>query len=682
MIMWHVIKKIIKQVLFSVPVVKNYIYGIRLAPRYIRSGDMNCVSQFVCKFHRQLYLERIHHIKGHQIGALICKIDIHPIKNDSFFYSIDCFKSLAIREHTLGNYTVDYAEVVASALAERSLQHQNQKTEFSYEEQIVRDALRGYLERCKQIPEIEVKFNKQMMAIDSLFERPAKTFFEALQRILFFNQFLWQTGHTLNGLGHLDWILEELYVHDLETMVMTREEAKLLLKDFFTALHEYYWFKSNVLMGDTGQIVILGGRGLDGHYHCNDLTYLFLEISKELRLPDPKVLLRCTADMPEDLLEAAIDCIATGIGAPLLSNDDVVIPAMISAGYDKADAYNYGTSACWEPLVPSLSCEENNVASLNYALPLTEMLSTPQFSDVKSMEDILESYEKHLAVYIENVLTPLTKLVFEKDPLLSLVSTSALVRQKDITRGGAKYNGLGLTSVGLGTVVNSLLNIKKFVFEEKRYTVVQMNEFRINNFAGQEELLQEMKDLKPCFGCDDPNVIELTRRIIAFTSREFSKYKTKLGGEFKFGLSSPSYISGANQIPATFDGRHSGEPFSVHISSATAIPTTELLSFAMQMDYRENRLNGNVIDFITSPGMLQKNQEKYAALLRAGFQGGIFQLQMNVVDSQTLLAAKADPTLFPNLVVRVWGFSAYFNDLPEEYKDVLIARALESEKAS
>ena len=112
-----------------------------------------------------------------------------------------------------------------------------------------------------------------------------------------------------------------------------------------------------------------------------------------------------------------------------------------------------------------------------------------------------------------------------------------------------------------------------------------------------------------------------------------------------------------------------------------AIPATELLSFAMKLDYNRNRLNGNVIDFITSPGMLRQNRDKYVALLRTSFAGGIFQLQMNVVDSKTLIAAKADPNLFPQLVVRVWGFSAYFNDLPEEYQDVLIARTLESEKA-
>ena len=102
----------------------------------------------------------------------------------------------------------------------------------------------------------------------------------------------------------------------------------------------------------------------------------------------------------------------------------------------------------------------------------------------------------------------------------------------------------------------------------------------------------------------------------------------------------------------------------------------------MKLDYDGNRFNGNVLDFFVSPSFLKANMEKYKLLLKTGFANGLYQLQMNVVDSKTLIEAKANPKLFPNLVVRVWGFSAYFNDLPEEYKDLLIKRALESEKAA
>lgn len=680
--MKHPVKQIVKRALYSAPFAKECLYGMHLAGKYERNSTGKQRLKFSFANRKQLYLERTQGSRARQIASLVGKINICPVNNASFFYSIDCFKSVASFKPVLSNYTVDYGKVVHGSLDQISGILAGKNDRFGREEQTILSALRTYLNRCCQTPDVAQTYACQLGAIETLFERPAESLFEGLQRILFFNQFLWQTGHIHNGLGHLDWILNDLYQRDLASGTLTRASAVELLKDFFRTLHENYWIKSAELMGDTGQIVILGGRAPDGQYRWNDLTYLFIEASKELRLPDPKVLLRCTADMPEELLTAAVDCIATGIGAPLLSNDDEVIPAMLSCGFEEADAYNYGTAACWEPLVPGISCDANNVASLNFAVPLVQMLDVEAIAQTSSLEELTAAYEESLRCYIQEIVTPLTKRVFEEEPLLSLVSTSALESRKDIAHGGAKYNNLGLTSVGMGTVVNSLLNVDRLVFRAKRYALAQLNDFRKGNYAGQDALVQELKNMSPGYGSDAPEVVALTKRIMAVASAELDKYQTPLGGRFKVGLSSPAYLSGAGSVRATFDGRRDGEPLGVHISSAKALPTTELLSFAMQLDYRDNRLNGNVIDLITSPGMLGQNKQKYTALLRAGFAGGIFQLQMNVVDSKTLIAAKADPTRFPHLVVRVWGFSAYFNDLPEAYKDVLIARALESEKAA
>lgn len=680
-----IVKKAAKSVFYGtykVPVIREYTYSVVLYRKYHHSQEARGFGAFLCENRNRLHLEPARHSKAQQFARLAAKVDICPVASNTFFYTVDCFKTVENVHNVLGNTTADYSTVVHGSLRQISDALSGANDEFGQEEQALITALRAYVDRCRQTPRVAQKYARQLDAIETLFERPAQSLFESLQRILFFNQFLWQTGHTLNGLGHLDWILEDLYRQELAAGTLTREAAAELLKEFFRVLHENYWFKSAALMGDTGQIVILGGRAADGQYRCNDLTYLFIEVSRELRLPDPKVLLRCTADMPEDLLAAAVDCIAIGIGAPLLSNDDAVIPAMLSCGFDEADVYDYGTAACWEPLVPGISCDANNVASLNFAEPLVRMMKTEAFVQAASLEELTALYEEQLRRYVKEVITPLTKYIFEEEPLLSLVSPSALERRKDITRGGAKYNNLGLTSVGMGAAVNSLLNADRLVFREKRCTLAQLAAFRKSNYAGQDALVQELKDLSPAYGSDAPQVVALTRRIMAAASAALDTYRTPLGGRFKVGLSSPAYITGARAVGATLDGRKNGEPLGVHISSAKALPTTELLSFAMQLDYRDNRLNGNVIDFITSPGMLTQNRQKYTALLRAGFAGGIFQLQMNVVDSKTLIAAKADPTLFPDLVVRVWGFSAYFNDLPEEYKDVLITRAMESEKAA
>ena len=537
----------------------------------------------------------------------------------------------------------------------------------------------SYIKRVKR--KVELNPNSRF-ELESLFCRPSLHFHEAIQRILFVNQWLWQTAHKLNGFGHLDWILYDLYKKDIESGYATKEELKEYLKEFFLILHDKCWFKSSVLLGDTGQIVILGGLCQDGTYQCNDLTYLFIEVAKELRLPDPKVLLRVSKAMPDDLLILALECIATGIGAPFLSNDDVVIPSLIQFGYEEDDAYNYATSACWEPLVIGKSCEHNNMLTVNFCKPLVDFLDSDEFSGCTSLDDVKQGYYKYLSNYIHSLLSQLDEKVFEEDPLLTLFNPDILKTGKDIVRGGAKYANIGLTSVGLSTVINSLLNLDYYVFERKKYTLEQLNTARKKDYEGNEELRRILDKSKEVFGNDNERIIQLTNEVLYHISEELRKHHTKLGGNYKIGLSSPGYIMDAKGIAATFDGRKANAPFGVHISGKNGVSPTELISFASQLDYRDNRINGNVIDFILNPGFLKEDMSKAVALIKGGVRQGFYQLQINVVDSKTLIQAQKQPELFPNLVVRVWGFSAYFNDLPKAYQDNLIRRAIEAEQVA
>lgn len=226
-------------------------------------------------------------------------------------------------------------------------------------------------------------------------------------------------------------------------------------------LHEYYWFKSGLMLGDTGQIIIVGDIDSDNNYFYNDLTVIFIEAMMELKLPEPKVFLRCSSLMPDELLKLALKSMATGIGAPLLSNDDYIIPDLISFGYDAKDSYNYSASACWKPLVTKDSCDLNNIKSFNFVVPLINMLDSGQIGSIRNYEEFVKLYIKFLCMYIKEILEDIETLQFEEDPILSLVSDSSIKFQKDLTAGGAKYYNLGLTTVGIGTVVNSMLNIKK-----------------------------------------------------------------------------------------------------------------------------------------------------------------------------------------------------------------------------
>lgn len=655
---------------------KRLMFARNLHEKYDRKRTTSTI-RFILKNFNKTYVVKKYNSKSRQIEKLLQKIEISPVSSKYFFYSIDCFKCVDAQNVIFDNYTIDYDRVVSYSLGEVVSSDSKNEGEYS----ILVTALRNYANRIFKDKKYSNKYKEALSAIYSLFERKANSFYEALQRILFVNQFLWQTSHGLNGFGRLDKILYSLYENDIKKGILTREKAKVLLSEFFGLLHEYYWFKSSDLLGDTGQIIILGGLNQDGQYEDNDLTRMFIEISKEMKLPDPKVFLRCASNMPDDLLSLALDCIATGIGAPFLSNDEAVIPRLIEFGYSKEDAHNYVTSACWEPLVVGKSCDQNNIDVFNFAEPLINLFQDENLEGYNSFENLVVAYKKYLQEYVQKILPPLALLDFEEDPLLTLFCPPAIEKDKDILHGGAEYANMGLTSVALGSVVNSLLNIKKYVFDEQKYSLNNLNDIRKKNYAGYDKLRNDFKNLYPCFGSDDESVIDLVNSITDYTSKEFEKYSTKKGGKFKFGLSSHGYVWRGKQTPATFDGRKDGEPFATHISCDLALPTTELMQFAMKLDYSVNRFNGNVLDFFVTPDFLNKNKEKYKQLLRAGFSNGLYQLQMNVVDSKTLIAAKENPDLFPNLVVRVWGFSAYFNDLPEEYKSLLIKRALESENA-
>ena len=131
-----------------------------------------------------------------------------------------------------------------------------------------------------------------------------------------------------------------------------------------------------------------------------------------------------------------------------------------------------------------------------------------------------------------------------------------------------------------------------------------------------------------------------------------------------------------------FDGRLDKEPYSIHISADDNSNITELFNFASKLNYGKHGFNGNVVDFKMTPSFVRDNLEKFVQLMKGSINAGVFQMQMNVIDSGTLIEAKKNPAKFPNLIVRVWGFSAYFKDLPDEYQKYVIERALKNEAAN
>lgn len=632
-----------------------------------------------------VYIPSLKQSRGAQIRKLFHKLKIKEGET-KFIYYLDPFKLLYTNDNTIENTTIDYTIPLEKSLEQMKRENENRK-EGEYKNS-QKELLLGIEELIDKEIKTLVKSKKEekeeiINYLENIKNKTTQGFAESLQRILFYNQMLWQTGHPLNGLGRLDKILYPYYKKDIDNGKITKEEAEKLIREFLKTLHENYWFKSNSLLGDTGQIIILGGKEINGEYFYNDLTYIFIEQMEKLQLPDPKVLLRVSKNMPRSLMETSIRCIKTGIGCPLFSNDEVIIPKLIEFGYEEKDSYNYVTSACWEPLIAGKSLDQNNMKSIVFIEPFTEMLNTEDLDKITNQEELMQKYKIYLSKYINEFFNELDTRRFEKDPLISLFIPNCNKTNTDISEGGAIYNNYGATTVSLANTVNSIMNITKFVFEEKKYNLKQLNEMRKSNFENKEEILKELKEQKLRYGKDDEEVIKITNKITEWVKEILENRKNRFGGKLKIGLSAPSYIDAAKNCEASLDGRKAEDPFIVHISSdIPSNPYTSLIQFASQLEYSGNRFNGNVIDFIVTPNFIESNLEKFTDFLMLSIEIGFFQMQMNVVSSETLIKAKANPEEFPNLIVRVWGFSAYFNDLPEEYKNVLIERALKNEGKS
>lgn len=656
-------------------------YVIPFTAKYLQEGKLHYIKKALP------VIARLRVIQGSgkrdistDIEALFEKIELHRDENSSFFYWLDTNKTIAVRGNILSNFTLDYERIISSsfnALADRAIEVGGSYGERAQHTKSTVELLK---DRILQILAADDSAASRLLQeeFSALLERPAKHFHEGLQRILFFNQMLWQTRHSLNGLGRLDKILGDLYAADLRDGIITKDDAHAMILDFLTCLSQWYSYKSSALLGDIGQIIILGGMEQDGSYFYNDLTYLFMMAQAELGRPDPKILLRVSDGMPDDLLRAAVQALTKKTGSPLFSNDTVVIPYLLDFGIEKGDAYNYCVSACWEPFIPGKSLDQNNIKTFDFFRPLDAMLRAGDLDAIDGYSGLLARYDAYLRREWETFLKSLDEFIWAVDPLVSMMTTGCTETGRDISEGGARYNNYGVTSVGMGSVCDTLLNIDQLVFQNKAYTLTKLNNAREKNYVDHPELLAMFKNQKKHFAHDDERAAALVDHIIEVSNQEVEKYRNPLGGRVKFGLSSPNYIKNAKKMPADFAGRAQGMPYETHISCVDA-PYTEVVQFAGKLHHGKCGFNGNVVDFFVSPGLLENNQEQFASFLKAAISVGFFQMQMNILDSATLIDAKQHPEKYPGLIVRVWGFSAYFNDLPEDYQNLLIERAQANE---
>jgi pyruvate-formate lyase len=515
---------------------------------------------------------------------------------------------------------------------------------------------------------------------------PALTFYEALQSLRFCHAVVWLSGHYHVGLGRFDQYLWPFLYSDLQSGRLTVESAEELLAEFFISLNKDSDLYPGVQQGDNGQSLTLGGITARGDSAVNELTYMVLRVSRDLAMIDPKINLRISTQTDLELLSLATELTRMGLGFPQYSNDDVVIPALVSHGYALEDARDYVVAACWEFIIPGRGMEVVNIGAVSFPAAVDQAIRLGLTAG-EDFEQILNRVAENITEQVKRLGEAYSRLLLPPAPYYSVFMDGCLERGKDLS-DGLKYNNYGIHGACAANAADALAAVKQYVFEDFTISPADLLAALEANFSGFESIQRKLREEGPKVGNNDAFVDPLLVKLFDYLADACEKYgPMPRGGILRPGTGSAMYYiwlatgHAAMREPvvgATADGRKQGEPFSANLSPSLEVrvrgPISALQSFA-KINYARI-FNGGPVTMELSDTVFcnPESVRKTAMLVRIFAQLGCQQLQLNSLNLETLLDAKKHPEKHKNLIVRVWGWSGYFCELAAEYQDQIIAR--------
>ncbi len=502
--------------------------------------------------------------------------------------------------------------------------------------------------------------------------------------------------------GRLDQHLEPFYEVGLADGTLTREKAQELLQCFWVKFNNHpATAKVGVTAQESGTYTDFaninnGGLKADGSDAVNDVTYLILDVIKEMRLLQPSSNLQLSKMNPDRFVKKAAEIIRTGFGQPSIFNADVVVQEMVRAGKSVEDARDGGTSGCVE--TGAFGKENYNLTGyfnipkmLELALhdgndPRTGKRIGPKTGDprnFKSYEELSEAFEKQLHYFIDikvrgnNVIERLYAKYLPV-PFLSLIIDDCIATGLDYHNGGARYNTTYIQGVGTGSITDALTAIKYHVFDEKTFTMAALLDAMDVDFEGHEKLRLTLVNKTPKYGNDDDYPDTIMRNVFELYFDAVTGRPNTKGGHYQINLLPTTvHVYFGAVMGAMPDGRKAGQPLSEGISpvqGADRKGPTGVIKSAAKMDHI--RTGGTLLNQKFTPQLLDNETgiQKFVHLVRSYFNMDGHHIQFNVIDADTLREAQQAPEHYRDLIVRVAGYSDYFCDLSQELQDEIIAR--------
>lgn len=531
-------------------------------------------------------------------------------------------------------------------------------------------------------------------ALQSIIDGKPKSFYHALQSLRFFQGVLWMNGHNHIGFGRFDQYMWPYLKKDLECNRLNIDKAEDLVSEFIISVNRDVGVYPGIQKGDNGQSLMLGGVTKNGERGDNPLTLIVLKVASELSLPDPKINLRIDKSTPQEILVRAAELIQKGMGFPQFSHDDVVIPSLVNNGYELEDARQYTVAACWEFIIPGKGMDVPNVNALSFPYEIDTAIRKGlkyKSSFNKIMQDVRKNIINRVALYVDH----LKDICFwPPAPLYSALMTDCIERGLDINNGGAKYCNYGIHGSGCANAADALAALRYVVFDTGLADADTFLSALNNNWEGYEDLREFVLTKSPKVGNNDdradrylPFLFESFYEGCVKCSGILNKRGAKIG--IRAGTGSAMYYvwlvkdcrpnSLEPVVKATADGRKEGEFISANLAPSIGVksagPISCMQSFS-KIPY-EYICNGGPITmellpscFKGKPGTIQ-----IINLLKVFLWLNCQQLQLNMVCAEQLIEAKQNPDKYKNLIVRVWGWSARFVDLDEDFQNQIIQRS-------
>lgn len=543
---------------------------------------------------------------------------------------------------------------------------------------------------------------------------PATSFYEAVQSVWFIQLILQieSNGHSLSY-GRFDQYMYPYYIKDIQEKVITKDEALELLTCLWIKTLTINKVRSQAhTLSSAGspmyQNVTIGGQTPDKKDAVNELSFVVLQSVAQTRLTQPNLTVRYHKNINKAFFDDCIEVMKLGFGMPALNNDEIIIPSFINWGVKEEDAYNYSAIGCVETAVPGkwgyrctgmsyinfprvLLCAMNDGVDLTTGKRFTKGYG--YFKDMKSYEELLSAWDKTVremtrySVIVENAIDKASERDVP-DILCSALTDDCIGRGKTIKEGGAVYDFISGLQVGIANMADSLAAIKKLVFEEKKITPTQLWNAILDDFQSDEnKKIQAMLiDEVPKYGNDIDYVDNLVVEAYDSYLDEIKKYpntryhRGPIGGIRYGGTSSISANVGQGMgTMATPDGRNAYEPLAEGCSPAHNAdkngPTAVFKSVAKLPT--EKITGGVLLNQKMTPQMLstEENKQKLEMLIRAFFNRlHGYHVQYNIVSRETLIDAQKHPEKHKDLIVRVAGYSAFFNVLSKKTQDDIIGR--------